>query len=90
MAKKNSPSSLPFPILISCICSCWRALAYQTPRLWCTIFLPEVWDCGRETTSDWFHRWSLKALTIAIRNTANLGISLEFLTRYCILSKFIA
>ncbi|KIJ99498.1 hypothetical protein K443DRAFT_172023 [Laccaria amethystina LaAM-08-1] len=64
---KNAQSTVPFPILVSGVCSHWRAVALDAPELWKTIYLPlnleiaSTWD-----PYIWVSTWIRRAKTIPV------------------------
>ena len=64
---KNAQSTVPFPILVSGVCSQWRAVALDAPELWKTVYLPlhleidSTWD-----PYTWVSTWIRRAKTIPI------------------------
>lgn len=64
---KNAQSTVPFPILVSEVCSHWRAVALDAPELWKTVYLPlhleipSTWD-----PYTWVSTWIQRAKTIPI------------------------
>ncbi|KAF9524420.1 hypothetical protein CPB83DRAFT_612317 [Crepidotus variabilis] len=69
--QENTPSELPFPILVSCLCQHWRIVAHHNAQLWCTIFPPQFQDSDQEEATKWVHRWLTRARNLRISIVAD-------------------
>ena len=64
---KNAQFTVPFPTLVSEVCSHWRAVALDAPELWKTVYLPlhleiaSTWD-----PYTWVSTWIRRAKTVPI------------------------
>ncbi|CAA7264100.1 unnamed protein product [Cyclocybe aegerita] len=70
----REPRTLPFPILISSICSHWRQLAHITPNLWAYILVP-LHKRSEEDCLTWISEWRERsgALPISVILDDTLG-----------------
>jgi hypothetical protein len=70
-------SATEAPLLLTCICSAWRALALSTPALWTSLHLPLefVFDGGPPAVSvkDWLERSLRYPLSLSIVGAHNMN-----------------